>query len=106
MVGYSLVTVLIVVAGVAVVLPMIEPQSNASYQTVKILARGTSSVSDQSAARGEPLVEVQLPDGQIFRLPGMYYAVHTTLETACLRTSEGRFTGALKRNLRPINQCG
>ncbi|SDX02643.1 hypothetical protein SAMN04488001_2284 [Litoreibacter albidus] len=106
MVGYSLVTMLIVVAGVAVVLPMIEPQSNVRYQTVKILARGTSSVSDQSAARGEPLVEVQLPDGQILRLPGMYYAVHTTLETACLRTSQGRFTGVIKRDLRPINQCG
>lgn len=75
------------------------------YQTVKITARGPSSVNDASAARSEPIIEIRLADGQTRHLPSLYYAIHSELEIACLNISKGRFSGAQKLALVPIEMC-
>ncbi|WP_281857784.1 hypothetical protein [Litoreibacter halocynthiae] len=103
--GYTLVALLIVVAGSVAILSTFEPQKSIMYQTVKITARGPSNVSDTTAARSEPIIEIQLADGQTRHLPSLYYAIHSELAIACLSISKGRFSGAQKLALVPIEMC-
>ncbi|WP_073140578.1 hypothetical protein [Litoreibacter ascidiaceicola] len=104
-IGYALVALLIVVAGSVVILSTFESQKSIMYQTVKITARGPSSVSDTSAARSEPIIEIQLANGQTRHLPNLYYALHPELEIACLSISEGSYSGTQKLALVPIDLC-
>ncbi|RLJ58978.1 hypothetical protein BCF46_1119 [Litoreibacter meonggei] len=104
-IGYTLVALLVVVGGSVAILSKFEPQKSIMYQTVNITARGPSSVSDTSAARSEPIIEIQLADGQTRHLPNLYYALHPELEIACLSISEGSYSGARKLALVPMNMC-
>ena len=91
--------------GTVITLQYLEPETDPTFQQVSILDRGPSRTSDQTAARSEPQIQIALDEARTLRLPSLYYALHPELQTACLRTAYGRFSGAGKYSLVPPQNC-
>lgn len=105
LIGYSLVALIIAVAGGTLILAKFEPKDATSHQWAEILLRGSSSVSSESGARSEPLVLVRMPEGQARQFPSLYYALKLDLTHACLEETVGRFTNGKFFNLVTPENC-